>query len=58
MDGFALGQIRLALRIENHFIDLSVVHEARVAFSLAGRPINLEHKIKDVREEDEKEDAS
>jgi len=58
MDGFALGQIRLALRIENHFIDLSVVHEARVAVDLAGRPINPENKINDVRDEDEKEDAS
>jgi hypothetical protein len=58
MDGFAFRQISLALRIENHFIDLLVVHEARVAVSLAGRPISLERKIKDVREEDEKEDAS
>ena len=58
MDGFALRQIRLTLRIENHFIDLSVVHEARVAVSLAGRPINPEHQIEDVREENEKEDAS
>jgi hypothetical protein len=48
MDGFALRQIGLALKIENHFIDFSVVHEARVTISLAGRPISLERKIKDV----------
>jgi hypothetical protein len=57
-DGFALRQIGLALRIENHFIDLSAVHETRIAISLAGRPISLERKIKDVCKYDEKEDAS
>jgi hypothetical protein len=58
MDGFTLGQIRLALRIENHFINLSILHEARIAINLAGRPISLERKIKEVGEENEKEYAS
>jgi hypothetical protein len=58
MDGFALRQIGLALRIENHFIDLSVAHETSVAISFAGRPIGLERKIKDVCKYDEKDDAS
>jgi hypothetical protein len=58
MDGFALGQIGPALRIENHFIDLAIFHEARIAVNLTGGPISLEREIKEVREENEKEYAS
>jgi hypothetical protein len=57
MDGFALGEITLALRIENHLIDPSIVLNARIAVNLAGRPINLEHQVKEVCEDNEKEYA-
>jgi hypothetical protein len=44
------------LRIENHVINFSRVHERELV--LTGHPIGLEHNVKDIDEEDEKENAN
>lgn len=46
MDSFALGYIRLALRIENHFIGVSVIRGARLAVGPVPEPIGFEHNVK------------
>jgi hypothetical protein len=46
------------LRIENHFINLSVIRGARVAVGPAPEPIGFERNVKEVHEEDEKENAN
>src|SRR5262249_6620242 len=46
-DGFIFRHIGLTLRIENHFIDVSWVHET--VAGLMGEPIGLEGSVKDVR---------
>jgi hypothetical protein len=46
------------LRIENHFIDLSVIRGASVAVGLAPEPVGFERNVKEVHEEDEKENPN
>jgi hypothetical protein len=44
------------LRIENHVINFSGIHETGVA--LTGQPIGLERNVEDIDEEDEKENTN
>ena len=58
MDSFTLRYIRLTLRIENHFIDVSLSAKRELRLALRPEPIGFEHNVKDVHEEDEKENAN
>lgn len=58
VDSFTLRYVGLTLRIENHFIGLSVIRGARAVIGPAPDPIGFERKVKEVHEEDEKENPN
>jgi hypothetical protein len=58
MDRFTHRYIRLTLRIENHFIGVSVIRGARLAVGPAPEPMGFEHNVEEIHEEDEKENPN